>query len=60
MRVGSVPVSANSFQPSPDPKAGCDQELHLDTPFAIGEFQPSPDPKAGCDPELAAKLDGMF
>jgi len=36
------------FQPSSDPKAGCDELVRsMDT--LSDEFQPSSDPKAGCD-----------
>jgi len=41
------------FQPSSDPKAGCDSSLGLNILSAM-VFQPSSDPKAGCDTRLSS------
>ena len=44
-------VDLGVFQSSPDPKAGCDDDLGRVT-MPRRKFQSSPDPKAGCDLRL--------
>jgi len=47
------------FQPSPDPKAGCDT-WHFPNFRLYTAFQPSPDPKAGCDIKTAVSIEDVI
>jgi len=53
MRRASPSTSPTSgmFQPSSDPKAGCDT-MQINSEQGRVVFQPSSDPKAGCDDPL--------
>ncbi len=50
------------FQPSSDPKAGCDERKMPSDLLKYKKFQPSSDPKAGCDQflgTLSGAIDGF-